>query len=83
MNEKLATLSTKWRSSWDDFLGRGNELETVPQGLKAEWFCWIRVARKPAWPLYTPYWQEKDPLEQATFALATRLDAKTLAPALR
>jgi predicted permease len=41
-----------------------------------------RVRKDPEPTLYTPYLQEKG-LEQATFALATRLDAKTLAPALR
>ncbi len=40
------------------------------------------VRKDPEPTLYTPYLQEKG-LEQATFALATRLDAKTLAPALR
>ncbi len=41
-----------------------------------------RVRKDPEPTLYTLYLQEGG-LEQATFALATRLDAKTLAPALR
>jgi predicted permease len=32
---------------------------------------------------YAPYWQNSNGIEQATFALATSLDAKTLAPTLR
>jgi predicted permease len=32
---------------------------------------------------YSPYWQNSNGIEQATFALATSLDAKTLAPTLR
>jgi predicted permease len=32
---------------------------------------------------YAPYWQNSNGIEQGTFALATSLDAKTLAPTLR
>jgi ABC-type antimicrobial peptide transport system permease subunit len=32
---------------------------------------------------YAPYWQNSHGIEQGTFALATSLDAKTLAPTLR
>jgi predicted permease len=42
-----------------------------------------RVRKDPEPTFYTPYWQNKNGVQQATFALATRLDAKTLAPALR
>jgi predicted permease len=42
-----------------------------------------RVRKDPEPTFYTPYWQNKNGVPQATFALATRLDAKTLAPALR
>jgi predicted permease len=42
-----------------------------------------RVRKDPEPTFYTPYWQNKNGVPQATFALATRLDAKTLVPALR
>jgi predicted permease len=42
-----------------------------------------RVRKDPDPTFYIPYWQDKNGVQQATFALATRLDAKTLAPALR
>jgi predicted permease len=42
-----------------------------------------RVRKDPEPTFYTPYRQNKDGVDQATFALATRLDAKTLAPTLR
>ncbi|MEA2260716.1 MAG: hypothetical protein QOJ51_3541, partial [Acidobacteriaceae bacterium] len=42
-----------------------------------------RVRKDPDPTFYTPYWQNKNGVPQATFALATRLDTKTLAPALR
>jgi predicted permease len=41
-----------------------------------------RVRKDPEATVYTPYLQA-DGLEQATFALSTRLDAMTLAPSLR
>jgi predicted permease len=42
-----------------------------------------RVRKDPEPTYYAPYWQNKHGVQQATFALATRLDAKTLAPTLR
>jgi predicted permease len=42
-----------------------------------------QVRKDPEPTFYAPYWQEKEGFEDATFALATRLDAKTLTPALR
>jgi predicted permease len=42
-----------------------------------------RVRKDPEPTYYAPYWQNKNGVQQATFALATRLDAKTLAPTLR
>jgi predicted permease len=42
-----------------------------------------RVRKDPDPTYYAPYWQNKNGVPQATFALATRLDGKTLAPALR
>ena len=42
-----------------------------------------RVRKDPEPTYYVPYWQNKNGVQQATFALATRLDAKTLAPTLR
>jgi predicted permease len=41
------------------------------------------LRKNPEPTYYAPYWQNKNGLSQATFALATRLDAKTLAPSLR
>ncbi len=42
-----------------------------------------RVRSDPQPTYYAPYWQNKNGVSQATFALSTRLDARTLAPALR
>ncbi len=42
-----------------------------------------RVRKDPEPTFYAPYRQNKDGIQEATFALATRLDAKTLAPTLR
>jgi predicted permease len=42
-----------------------------------------RVRKDPQPTFYAPYRQNKDGIQRATFALATRLDARTLAPTLR
>ena len=42
-----------------------------------------RVRSDPGPTYYAPYWQNKNGVPQATFALSTRLDAMTLAPSLR
>ena len=42
-----------------------------------------RVRKDPQATFYAPYPQNKDGIQRATFALATRLDARTLAPTLR
>jgi predicted permease len=42
-----------------------------------------RMRKGPEPTYYAPYRQNKNGVPQATFALATRLDAKTLAPSLR
>ena len=41
------------------------------------------LRKDPEPTYYAPYWQNSNGIEQATFALATSLDAKTLAPTLR
>lgn len=41
-----------------------------------------RVDKDPEPSYYSPYWQDKHGVPNATFALATHLDAKTFAPAL-
>ena len=41
------------------------------------------LRKDPEPTYYAPYWQNSNGIEQGTFALATSLDAKTLAPTLR
>ena len=41
------------------------------------------LRKDPEPTYYAPYWQNSNGIEQPTFALATSLDAKTLAPTLR
>jgi predicted permease len=42
-----------------------------------------RVRKDPDPTYYAPYWQNNNGISQATFALVTRLDARTLVPSLR
>ena len=43
---------------------------------------YYRVRKDPEPTAYIPYWQDKNGITEATFALSTHLDAKTLAPSL-